>query len=85
MLFDEVRMQDERSLKTELFSCMKHVGIPYRDLLIMPVKDRRFYIKQHNDYIERQDTGDENSLSKGTGNGAAINRAADQMLTHQSI
>lgn len=77
-----MRMQDERSLKTELFSCMKHVGISYRDLLIMPVKDRRFYIKQHNEYVEHQDSNNANDLMNGTGNGAEINAAADQMLTH---
>lgn len=41
-------------LKDELFSCFKHVGIPFTELMKMPVRDRRYYIFKYNEYMEAQ-------------------------------
>ena len=52
ILFSSISQDNERLLKEELFSCYKHIGIPFEVLEKMPVRDRKFYIIKHNLWAE---------------------------------
>jgi hypothetical protein len=65
ILFSGISPDYERLLKEELFGCFKHIRIPLKELMNMPIRDRKFYILQHNEaenaarkeYEERQKGG----------------------------
>lgn len=52
ILFSSISPNYEANLKNELFGCFKHIGIPFSELYKMPTKDRKFYIRRHNDGVE---------------------------------
>lgn len=52
ILFSSISPNYEANLKNELFGCFKYIGIPFSELYRMPTKDRKFYIRRHNDGIE---------------------------------
>jgi hypothetical protein len=54
ILFSSISPEYERALKEELFGCFKYVGIPLDVLDKMPVRDRKFYIAKHNQYVEQE-------------------------------
>ena len=54
ILFSSISPEYERTLKEELFGCFKYVGIPLDVLDKMPVRDRKFYIAKHNQYVEAE-------------------------------
>jgi len=54
ILFSSISPDYEEYLKEELFGCFKYVGIPFDVLDRMPIRDRRYYIIKHNEYIERE-------------------------------
>jgi hypothetical protein len=41
-----------------LYACFKFIGIPFSELYKMPVRDRKFYIKE---FIEEQERLKENT------------------------
>jgi hypothetical protein len=54
ILFSSISPDGEENLKEELFACFKYVGIPFKELYHMPVRDRRYFIIKHNEYNERE-------------------------------
>lgn len=48
MLFS-ISPNAERYLKEELWGCFKYIKIPFDTLKKMPTRDRKFYIKRHNE------------------------------------
>lgn len=44
----------EKSLKTELLTCHKHMGLSMEELYNMPVSDRKSYIIIHNKQVEKE-------------------------------
>lgn len=65
------------ALNEELFGCMKYINLRYDELMRMPTKYRKFYIKRHNDTIR-----EENSRNNGEtySNIDAINGVADMAM-----
>ena len=51
------------NLKEELFGCFKYIGIPFDILYKMPIRDRKFYIIRHNEYVEKENAKYENGNS----------------------
>jgi hypothetical protein len=41
-------------LKEELFGCFKYIHIPYSELMTMPTRDRKYYIRKHNETAEEE-------------------------------
>ena len=74
ILFSSISPEYERALKEELFGCFKYVGIPLDVLDKMPVRDRKFYIAKHNQYVEA-----ENQTRNG---GTSINGEAIEGYTN---
>lgn len=58
ILFSTISSNFERTLKEELYACFKFIGIPFSELYKMPVRDRKFYIKE---FIEEQERLKENT------------------------
>lgn len=44
----------ELNLKSELWGCFKYINIPFDTLMIMPTRDRKFYIQMHNGIMEKE-------------------------------
>jgi hypothetical protein len=44
----------EAYLKDELWGCFKHIKIPFDILYKMPTRDRKYYIKRHNDEMSKE-------------------------------
>ena len=62
------------ALQNEIFSCMRYIKIPYDSLMHMPTRDRRYFIKKHNEATEEENA----KYNKGeTIGGAALNSLAD--------
>lgn len=72
MLFSSTSNDFERKLKEELFSCFKYIGIPFDTLNRMPVRDRKFYIAQHNKAMEEEKEAYEKA-SKGGSSSSNMN------------
>ena len=51
-VFSSISPDAELNLKNELSNCFKYIGIPFAELYKMPTKDRKFYIKRYNDYVD---------------------------------
>jgi len=65
------------ALRDEIFSCMRYIKIPYDSLMHMPTKDRRFFIKKHNEVTEEENA----KHNKGeTISGAGLNNVADMNI-----
>lgn len=76
IMFSGISPDFARTLREELFGCFKHMHIPYSELMKMPTKDRKYYIKRHNEVTE-----EENNQGKGMSlDGASINNIADMSL-----
>lgn len=54
ILFSSISPDYETNLKEELFGCFKYIGIPFETLDKMPIRDRKYYIIKHNEYVERE-------------------------------
>ena len=76
ILFSSISPEYERLLKEELFGCFKHIKIPLRELMNMPVRDRKFYILKHNEAAEAERQEYENA-QKGSNKTEAIDRFTD--------
>lgn len=48
-------------LKEELWGCFKYIKIPFDILYKMPTRERKFYIKRHNDTIKEENEQYENA------------------------
>ena len=60
-MFSGISPDFAQNLKEELFGCFKYIHIPFTELMKMPTKDRKYYIKRHNDV-----TNSENEKRSGT-------------------
>lgn len=75
-MFSGISPNFAKDLREELFCCTKYIHIPYVELMIMPTKDRRYYIKRHNEV-----TKEENNHTNGMElSGEAINNVGDMSL-----
>lgn len=54
ILFSLIYDNYERDLKRELWLCHQHMNLSMTELQNMPIRDRKFYIREHNKYIEQQ-------------------------------
>ena len=64
------------ALREEIFGCMKYIHFEYEDLMVMPTKDRKFFIKKHNEVINEENS----KHNTGTLSGADINAVADMAM-----
>ena len=48
-MFSGISPNFAQALREELFGCFKYIHIPYSELMNMPTKDRKYYIKRHNE------------------------------------
>lgn len=48
-MFSGISPDFAQTLREELFGCFKYIHIPYSELMIMPTKDRKYYIRRHNE------------------------------------
>lgn len=64
------------ALREEIFGCMKYIHFKYEDLMVMPTKDRKFFIKKHNEVINEENL----KHNTGTLSGADINAVADMAM-----
>ena len=68
------------ALREELFGCMKHIHFKYDELLKMPTKDRKYFIKKHNEVTEEENA----KYNKGeTMSGAGLNGIADLSMQRE--
>jgi hypothetical protein len=51
-MFSGISPNFAQTLREELFGCFKYIHIPYSELMSMPTKDRKYYIKRHNEVTE---------------------------------
>ena len=57
-MFSGISPDFSQMLREELFGCFKYIHIPYSELMTMPTKDRKYYIRRHNEVTkEEQDKG----------------------------
>ena len=54
ILFSSIYKDYEKNLKKELFLCHKYLGYTMDDIFSMPVRDRKFYVRQHNKIVEQE-------------------------------
>lgn len=63
-MFSGISPEFVKALREELFGCFKYIHIPYSELMKMPTKDRKYYIRKHNEVTEKEnESGNGNSLS----------------------
>ena len=48
-MFSGISPNFAQTLREELFGCFKYIHIPYSELMTMPTRDRKYYIKRHNE------------------------------------
>ena len=60
-MFSGISPNFAQALKEELFGCFKYIHIPYSELMAMPTKDRKYYIRKHNEV-----TNEENAKGHGS-------------------
>lgn len=51
-MFSGISPNFAQTLREELFGCFKYIHIPYSELMVMPTKDRKYYIRRHNEVTE---------------------------------
>lgn len=61
-------------LREELFGCMKYMKMQYDQLLKMATKDRKYFIKKHNEVTQEENSKYSKTESVG---GYAVNNIAD--------
>ena len=78
-MFSGISPEFAQTLREELFGCFKFIHIPYSELMAMPTKDRKYYIKRHNEV-----TNEENKKHEGMElTGEAASNTSDISLHRQ--
>ena len=77
ILFSSISPDMEENLKEELFGCFKYVGIPIDILEKMPVRDRKYYIKKYNEYMDAKNKAMSGDISNDI-TGGALSEFTDQ-------
>jgi len=54
-MFSGISPDFQKTLKEELFGCFKYIHIPYSELMAMPTRDRKFYIRRHNEVTREEE------------------------------
>ena len=75
-MFSGISPNFAQALREELFGCFKYIHIPYSELMNMPTKDRKYYIKRHNE-VTKEENSHSNGIELG---GDAINNVADMAM-----
>lgn len=60
-MFSGISPDFAKTLKEELFGCFKYIHIPYSELMNMPTKDRKYYIRKHNEVTNMEKENDHGS------------------------
>jgi hypothetical protein len=63
ILFSSISPNYEQNLKEELFACHMFMKIPFDVLDRMPIRDRKYYIKRYNQYMEERENAANNTSS----------------------
>jgi hypothetical protein len=74
-MFSGISPNYQLALKEELFGCFKYIHIPFESLMKMPVKDRRYFIKRHNELAKEEEA--QLNGEHSTFEGEAINSFTD--------
>jgi len=69
-MFSGISPSYSKTLKEELFGCFKYIHIPYSELMKMPTKDRKYYIRRHNEVTSKEN-------EEGTSTGLSIEEMQD--------
>ena len=69
-MFSGISPNFATTLKDELFGCFRYIHIPYSELMTMPTRDRKYYIKKHNEATNKENQ---------EGN-SGINLTSEQMM-----
>lgn len=64
-MFSGISPDFAKTLREELFGCFKYIHIPYSELMSMPTKDRKYYIRRHNE-VTSKEMEDGNSITSMT-------------------
>lgn len=78
ILFSGISPNFAQALREELFGCFKFIHIPYSEILSMPTKDRKYYIRRHNEVTDAENKEKGMEL-----NGELVNNVADMALHRQ--
>lgn len=62
-MFSGISPDFARTLREELFGCFKYIHIPYSELMRMPTRDRKFYIRKHNEVTAKENESHGGSLT----------------------
>jgi hypothetical protein len=63
-MFSGISPNFAQTLREELFGCFKYIHIPYSELMNMPTKDRKYYIRKHNEVTNKEnEKGNSTSLT----------------------
>ena len=81
-MFSGISPNYQTTLKEELFGCFKYIHIPMDTLMKMPVKDRRYYIKRHNE-ITNEEQMAYNSSETMHAEGTMLDAYTDNTQTYQ--
>ena len=54
ILFSSISPEYEAQLKDELYACLNYMRLPV-DVYKLPIRDRKYYIKLHNEAGEKRD------------------------------
>lgn len=74
-MFSGISPNFAQTLREELFGCFKYIHIPYSELMTMPTKDRKYYIRRHNEV-----TNEEKEKSNSTSSTMTIEQMQDMGL-----
>lgn len=62
-MFSGISPSFAKTLREELFGCFKYIHIPYSELMHMPTRDRKFYIREHNRVTAKEENAGETSMT----------------------
>ena len=69
----------EAALKEEIWGCFKYMNIPLETIYSMPVMDRKYFIRKHNESVKKENEANESAGNNGKENnieGIGINSYA---------
>ena len=76
-MFSLISPEHELALKEELFGCTQYIKIPMAELMKMPTRDRKFYIKKHNEEVDKENAEYEAMSNGNTTRTEAIDKFTD--------
>lgn len=67
----------EQNLKEEIFACHKYIGMSFDEIYKMPIRDRKFYIQQHNKLTDEENKEHSGGDKTQTLSGPMLNKYAE--------